>query len=246
MHCVMFRRRVFERIGFFDEEISGSRAEVDLSLALYTAGIPVVLEPRSRVTFMQPPPVHPDEKEYYLRYWNLDQAIRDHERIRSKWNLTACPTAVEFVKARIRIPQEPDPRKQILLDEQRMQREDDYAEQVRAALLEISAVIPANETIILVDQAIWTFYGIDRVFNVLPFTERDGDYWGPPEDDDAAIRECERLRSQGATFIAFGWPAFWWLEHYAAFREYLRRSYRCVLESSQVVVFDLNSDVRAE
>jgi hypothetical protein len=37
----------------------------------------------------------------------------------------------------------------------------------------------------------------------------------------------------------FGWPAFWWLDHYAAFHRHLRERFRCVLRNERLVVFDL-------
>jgi hypothetical protein len=73
----------------------------------------------------------------------------------------------------------------------------------------------------------------------VPFLEKDGQWWGAPEDDDAALRELERLRQSGATHIVFLWPSFWWLEHYAEFACYLRSEHRCVREDDSLVVFAL-------
>jgi hypothetical protein len=42
----------------------------------------------------------------------------------------------------------------------------------------------------------------------VPLVEREGQYWGSPADDAAAIEELERLRRAGAGFAAFAWPAF--------------------------------------
>jgi glycosyltransferase involved in cell wall biosynthesis len=74
---------------------------------------------------------------------------------------------------------------------------------------------------------------------LLPFPERDGQYWGAPEDSAVAIRELERLRAGGASKIAFAWPAFWWLDHYAAFSQHVRSRYRCISGNDRLVVFDL-------
>jgi hypothetical protein len=74
---------------------------------------------------------------------------------------------------------------------------------------------------------------------LLPFPERDGQYWGAPEDSTAAITELERMRAAGASNIAFAWPAFWWLEHYVAFSEHIRSRYRCFSHSERLVMFDL-------
>ncbi|MEP0982489.1 glycosyltransferase family A protein [Leptolyngbya sp. FACHB-17] len=74
----------------------------------------------------------------------------------------------------------------------------------------------------------------------LPFLEKDGIYWGPPPDDETAIRELERMRQEGASAIVFGWTAFWWLDYYAAFSLYLRDNFRCVLKNERLIVFNLH------
>lgn len=42
-------------------------------------------------------------------------------------------------------------------------------------------------------------------------------------------------------FIAFRWPAFWWIEYYCGLHRYLRSYFRCMLENDCVVVFDLRA-----
>ena len=58
--------------------------------------------------------------------------------------------------------------------------------------------------------------------------EKDGSYWGPPQDDDAAVRELEKLHKHGAQLLVFLWPAFWWLDYYAKLHHYLVSSFRRV------------------
>jgi hypothetical protein len=103
---------------------------------------------------------------------------------------------------------------------------------------DIAALVPAGESFILVDQ--------DRLGNEVaagrhsvPFLEQDGQYGGSPPDDATAIRELERLRQSGASFMVFAWPAFWWLEYYSGLREYLRSKFCCVMENERLVAFDL-------
>ena len=73
----------------------------------------------------------------------------------------------------------------------------------------------------------------------IPFLEKDGRYWGLPSDDEHAISELERLRAEGAKYIAFAWSSFWWLDFYSQFSEYLRTHYVSVLENERLVVFKL-------
>lgn len=106
---------------------------------------------------------------------------------------------------------------------------------------EVTALLGPSDTFILVDQAEWGEEDAMWDRRPLPFLERGGEYWGHPPDDATAVRELERLRAAGASFLVFGWPAFWWLEHYAGLHDHLRSNYRCVLRNDLVIVFDLRS-----
>jgi len=114
--------------------------------------------------------------------------------------------------------------------------------QTYQAIQEIERTVPAGDALILVDEDSWdpreVWFTARRV---VPFLEKDGGYWGPPEDDATAVRELERLRRAGASFIAFAWPAFWWLDYYAALRRHLQTSFRQVLSSERVIVYDLRA-----
>jgi len=104
---------------------------------------------------------------------------------------------------------------------------------------ELTALISGGNAFILVDEEP---SGIARVITkrrVIPFLEKDGQYWGLPLDDETAIQELERLRTAGATFIVFAWPAFWWLDYYVGLRDYLKSKFRCPLSNGRVVAFDL-------
>jgi predicted O-methyltransferase YrrM len=109
---------------------------------------------------------------------------------------------------------------------------------LRLCKQDLEALIPQEDTFILVDQNCGSDK-LGRNDRAIPFLERDGQYFGPPADDATAVREVERLRDLKATFIAFVWPALWWLEHYSEFHDRLRSRYRCVLENDRLVVFDL-------
>jgi hypothetical protein len=105
---------------------------------------------------------------------------------------------------------------------------------------EIAALVPPLDDFILVDDGeLQDMIAAGR--RALPFLERDGQYWGNPEDDLTAIRELERMRRSGVNFLVFAWPAFWWLDHYAEFRHYLRSEFRCALANDRLVAFDLRS-----
>jgi glycosyltransferase involved in cell wall biosynthesis len=106
------------------------------------------------------------------------------------------------------------------------------------AIREIAALPGHGGAMILVDDATWDpgpIAGRPR----LPFLEKGGVYWGNPSDDDMAVRELERLRRAKANLLVFVWPAFWWLEHYPDFLDYVRTRFPCLLANERVVAFNL-------
>jgi hypothetical protein len=112
--------------------------------------------------------------------------------------------------------------------------------QIHEATQEFTALVPPGDAFILVDEDCWTTTETLAGRRRIPFLERDGQYWGAPPDDRTAITELERLRQSGASFLVFAWPAFWWLDYYAAFHGHLRTHFRCLLHNDRLVVFDLH------
>jgi len=111
--------------------------------------------------------------------------------------------------------------------------------QLRSAREWIEKLVPSTEPLILVDEE-----QIRRQFKdhrVLPFLERDGQYWGPPADDQTAIAELDRMRTAGAKYLAFIFSTFWWLDHYCRFAEHVRTRYRCVAQNPDVIIFALDA-----
>ncbi len=114
----------------------------------------------------------------------------------------------------------------------------EWLQRLNNSARQIAALVPSGDIFILVDG---NQFGSDFASGrqAVPFLERDGNYWGPPPDDATAIREFERLRQAGASFIVVGWPAFWWLDHYPEWNSHLRETFHCALENENLVVFDL-------
>lgn len=119
-----------------------------------------------------------------------------------------------------------------------------WLRQHRKAARDLEVRIPAQDTLILADECTLDPRFFAR-WRTVPFIERNGQYWGPPPDDSAAIRELERLRGLGAHFFVFGWTTFWWRDHYAAFDRHLRSRFSCALDNDRLVVFDLRRDRQA-
>jgi hypothetical protein len=75
---------------------------------------------------------------------------------------------------------------------------------------------------------------------IIPFTEHDGQYWGPPADDEQAIEQLERHRAAGARWLLIAWPAMWYLEHYHCFAVYLNSHYPCVCRDEHLAAYALD------
>jgi hypothetical protein len=99
--------------------------------------------------------------------------------------------------------------------------------------------IPPADPVILIDQDVLRCQ-LASGHRVLPFIERDGRYWGPPSDDDAAIAELRRLRDGGVRFVAIAWPAFWFMDQYPAFAAELLSAARCLLQNERVMLFEMS------
>jgi hypothetical protein len=102
--------------------------------------------------------------------------------------------------------------------------------------VELLTVTPEGAHILLVDNALFgELPPVGRV--VEPFLQRGGVYDGPPEDSRAAIAELKSKIAAGADTIAFGWPAFWWIEHYGEFASYVREHFYETLHNQRWVIF---------
>ncbi len=131
------------------------------------------------------------------------------------------------------------------LTRERAQREHRrWCEEIEDTLDLLRAVIPRHVPFILVDDGQWGDQ-VPQAFPdhvVFPFVEREGIYWGPPSDDEEAIRETERLRCAGAGYLAIGLPAFWWLEHYTAWRDELESRFTCRVSNRRLILYNLREE----
>jgi hypothetical protein len=125
-------------------------------------------------------------------------------------------------------------------EQRRRESHERLLSQIQISVQEIERTVPPRDMMILVDQNMLAGF-TDRMRPTLPFLERDGKYWGSPPDAGTAIREVERMRRSGSCFIVFAWPAFWWLDYYAEFSEYLRSHFRCVLDNDRLIAFDMRT-----
>jgi len=120
-------------------------------------------------------------------------------------------------------------------------QEQDWAARLHRATTDLLTLVPSGGSFILVDDAQWGNVRALAGYRIIPFLEKDGVYWGPPADDGVAWQELERLRAAGASHIAFAWPSFWWLQHYAEFHRRLSEAFPCVLANERLIAFKLHA-----
>jgi len=102
---------------------------------------------------------------------------------------------------------------------------------------EIVRAVPAHASFALIDdQTLWNEVGEGR--GLIRFLERDGLYYGPPEDDAAAFVELDRIRALGVDRVVIAWCSFWWLDEYPSFAEYLETNCRRTFESTRLIVYE--------
>jgi FkbM family methyltransferase len=104
---------------------------------------------------------------------------------------------------------------------------------------QLAAVTPADAVVVVADLEQGGFGNEIGRRARLPFIEKHGQYFGPPNDDAHAIAELRRMRAAGATHFAILWPAFWFFDTYPLFEQHLRSVHRCVLENASAIVFEL-------
>lgn len=103
---------------------------------------------------------------------------------------------------------------------------------------DIDRHVPADEPLIVAGDSWWA-QELNTSRTIFPLTEHDGQYWGEPADDAAAIAEVEKLKRRGARHIAFGWPTFWWLTHY---RDFVASLGRRVVDNDRLVLVELGGN----
>jgi glycosyltransferase involved in cell wall biosynthesis len=115
---------------------------------------------------------------------------------------------------------------------------DSWFYRLRNVTRQVQAIVPEGEKFLMVENGSW---GMDQSIGrvPLPFLEKDGYYFGAPADDETAVAELERMRREGAKFIIFGWPAFWWLDVYTGFAAHLRQKCLEVARTEDYLAFRL-------
>ena len=99
----------------------------------------------------------------------------------------------------------------------------------------IANVIPRGSRVVVADeeQLRSALSGIECI----PFTVRDGIYWGPPASADGAVQELQGQLQRGETWLVVAWPMFWLLEKYPGFSQFLQKSFESRHDSAVARIF---------
>ena len=69
--------------------------------------------------------------------------------------------------------------------------------------------------------------------------EKEGKFFGLPENDNIALQEFKSLHDMGAKYLVYGWPCFWWMEYDEIFTNYINSHYACIEKTDRLIVFEL-------
>lgn len=125
-------------------------------------------------------------------------------------------------------------------------RKDTWATLTERFRDEVASVIPLGARFVLIDDST---LGIDDLSgrSAIPFLERDGEYYGAPEDGAQAVEELARQASRGVRHLAIGWPSFWWLDEYPELARHLHARWHRLAATEAAIVYELGpEDVRRE
>ncbi len=215
--CILFRQDAVEQLGWFDEDLSWC-TDLALSLKLYEHEMTAVLEPRCLVTHVPAYPPQAEELAYYNFRWHMGRAEASCRHIEKGRRLLDIDWKMNQVRS-----------KQTIASMQHTK-------------LDLSSLLPAGAKVALIDDGRWSG-AAERVlagYEVMPFPEKRGRFYGAPADDDAAIAELKRQQALGVTHLVFVKWSFWWLDYYHGFYDLLTRDYLCILRNARIIVFDIH------
>lgn len=106
----------------------------------------------------------------------------------------------------------------------------------------VAGCVPLAQTVLVVNRGDDALLKLDG-HTARPFPQGpDGGYAGYyPESSDAAIQHLEALRDS-AHYLVLPSTAFWWLDHYTAFRDYLETCCGRVWADAACIVYDLSRE----
>jgi GT2 family glycosyltransferase len=87
-HTVLVHMEAFRKLGPLDEQMMNTAEHGDLCLAVREAGHKVFIEPGSKVTYVPPKQLTPEDAEYYFLRWSDAWARASLNRLNEKWGFS--------------------------------------------------------------------------------------------------------------------------------------------------------------
>lgn len=87
-HCTLIRTKIFEQIGYLDEEMLNTKEHLDFCMNVIQVGGKVYFEPDSLVTYVPGPPLEWSDLHFYMLRWSDAWTLGSLQRIRAKWDLS--------------------------------------------------------------------------------------------------------------------------------------------------------------
>ncbi len=107
-HCMLVRTEVFERLGPLDEGLLNTQEHSDLCLKVREAGLSVVFEPASVVSYVPPPPFALSDVPYFLLRWSEEWTRASLAHFADRWRLDpddpGLESTIDFVRWHRRLP----------------------------------------------------------------------------------------------------------------------------------------------
>lgn len=118
---------------------------------------------------------------------------------------------------------------------------DDAKEEDRRRIREIvTATVPEGAAVLVVSRSDDELLRLDGRQG-WHFPQDENGAWAGhyPADSAEAIAHLEELQAKGARYLVFPATAFWWLEHYSEFGQYLERQHQAVARGEDCLIFGL-------
>jgi glycosyltransferase involved in cell wall biosynthesis len=167
-------------------------------------------------------------------------AAHGREAVQTRWMQVISAVLAKDVKPEVPAGAGPKPARPSLNRQQ-------YQQLVHRIRDVVQTTLPSEAGVIVVSKGDFKLLDLGgrRAWH-FPQSE-DGRYAGYyPADSNEAIAQLERLRTKGGDYLLLPSTAFWWLEHYAGFKQHLEKQHQLALHSEDTCLIYALRDQAAE
>jgi GT2 family glycosyltransferase len=88
-HCLLVRTDVFGKVGPLDEELRSVHEHIDFCMEVRRAGGTVYLEPKSRTSYIPPPPCTWWDLPFFMMRWSEEWNVATARHFNTKWDVSS-------------------------------------------------------------------------------------------------------------------------------------------------------------